>query len=113
MQWKVPSSPSSKITKGTPSSGKVVLSSFWDCVGIIMTNYHRRPLLKFAHKIAVQVSEKRRGKFSNVLLLLHDNAAMNRAQQTLQAVQQCGFGILPHLANSADLGPLRLFFFVP
>ena len=60
MQWKRPSSPSPKKTKVTQSNGKVMLSCFWDCEGIIMTdllgkgeNNHWRVLFRVAEKTEI------------------------------------------------------------
>ena len=60
VQWKTPSSPSPKKAKVTPSSGQVMMSCFWDPIGIIKwTNRHRRLLLGLADKIAVRIGVKK------------------------------------------------------
>ena len=118
MPWKTPSSPSPKKAKVTPSSGKVMLSCFWDCEGIIMTDYlengktvtgdyYSGLLIKMRSKSV----RKRSGKLRNGVLLLHDNAPAHRAQQAVQTAEQCGFEILPHPAYSPDLAPSDFFLF--
>jgi len=39
MIWKHVTSPTSKKFKVTPSAGNVMATVFWDCQGVIMTNY--------------------------------------------------------------------------
>ncbi|GFS22856.1 transposase [Elysia marginata] len=79
MQWRRPSSPQPKKAKVTQSSGKVMLSSFWDCDGIIMTDYMEKGktvtgeyysgLLK---RLRSELARRRRGKLRSGVLLLHD-----------------------------------------
>jgi hypothetical protein len=39
MQWKHPSSPSTKTFKVTPSAGKVMLTAFWDSQGVLLFHF--------------------------------------------------------------------------
>ncbi|GFR78106.1 transposase [Elysia marginata] len=109
MHRRRPSSPPPKKAKVTQSSGKVMLSCFCDCDGIIMTDYMEKAktvtgeyysgLLK---RLRSELARRRRGKFRSGVLLLHDNAPAHRARQ---AAERCGFKILPHLPYSPDLAP--------
>ena len=38
MQWKHPASPAQKKFKVTPLAGKVMLTVFWDCQGVLLSN---------------------------------------------------------------------------
>ncbi|RUS78489.1 hypothetical protein EGW08_013736 [Elysia chlorotica] len=112
MQWKRPSSPPPKKAKVTQSSGKVMLSCFWDCEGIIMTDYMEKGktitreyysgLLK---RLRSELVRRRRGKLRNGVLLLHDNAPAHRARQAVETADQCNYEILPHPPYSPDLAP--------
>ena len=42
MQWKHPTSPAQKKFKVTPSARKVMLTVFWDCQGILLTEFQQR-----------------------------------------------------------------------
>ncbi|RUS86550.1 hypothetical protein EGW08_005689 [Elysia chlorotica] len=112
MQWKRPSSPPPKKAKVTQSSGKVMLSCFWDCEGIIMTDYMEKGktitgeyysgLLK---RLRSELVRRRRGKLRNGVLLLHDNAPAHRARQAVETADLCGYEILRHPPYSPDLAP--------
>ena len=42
MQWKHPASPAHKKFKVTPSAGKVMLTVFWDCQGVMLAESQPR-----------------------------------------------------------------------
>ncbi|GFR61711.1 transposase [Elysia marginata] len=77
MQWRRPSSPPTKKAKVTQSSGKVMLSCFWDCDSTIMTDYMEKGktvtgiyysgLLK---RLRSELARRRRGKLRSGVLLL-------------------------------------------
>ena len=111
MQWKRPSSPPPKNAEVTQSSGKVMLSCFWDYEGIIMTEYMEKGkiitgeyysgLLK---RLTSELVRRRRGKVRNGVLLFHDNAP-HRARQAVETADQCGLEILSNPTYSQDLAP--------
>jgi len=49
--------------------------------------------------------EKRRGKFNNVVLFLHDNALAHRALATQKKLAYLGFQCLDHPRYAPDLAP--------
>jgi hypothetical protein len=54
-----------------------------------------------------EIARKRRGKLTQGVLLLHDNAPAHTSQVVMAAAIDCyGFEILPHPLYSLDLGPL-------
>lgn len=117
-QWKHTFSPPPKKAKVRQSAGKVMLSVFWDCRGVILTDYlpagrtitgdyYRKLLTELREKI----KEKRRGMLSKGVLLLHDNAPAHSAHQTVQVANTCGYEILPHPPYSPDLAPSDFFLF--
>jgi len=57
------------------------------------------------------LKEKRRGKFTNGILFLHDNASAHRALSTQKKLAYLGFHCLDHQPYSPDLAPSdsRLF----
>jgi hypothetical protein len=52
MQWKHPSSPSTKKFKVTPSAGKVVLNVFWDSQRLLLAHF-QKPILASRLECAV------------------------------------------------------------
>jgi hypothetical protein len=42
MQWKHPTSPSTKKFKVTLSAGKVMLTVFWDSQGVLLAHFKKR-----------------------------------------------------------------------
>lgn len=117
-QWKHKSSPPPRKFKLSSSAGKVMASVFWDSQGVLLIdylakgetitgNYYARLLKTLRDKI----KEKRRGKLSKGILLLHDNASAHTSQIAIATAQDCGFEILPHPPYSPDLAPSDFYLF--
>ncbi|KFD51258.1 hypothetical protein M513_07858 [Trichuris suis] len=86
-QWKHVNSPRPKRARLEPRLGKILATIFWDA------------------------EEKRRGKLSRKVLLLHDNAPAHRAKVALAAIQQYWFGQIDHPPYSPDLAASDYFLF--
>ena len=82
---------------------------FWDKYGILLTEYlpggtmisgsYYASILEQLH---CAILEKRRGKVSRGVLLLHDNAPVHRCNIVQAAVRKAGFVELNHPAYSPD-----------
>ena len=57
------------------------------------------------------IKEKRRGKLSAGVLLVHDNAPVHMSAKSQDAIGQYGFQKLKHPPHSPDLAPLDYFIF--
>jgi len=57
------------------------------------------------------IEEKRRGKLSAGVTLLHDNAPVHMSAKSQAAIRQCGFQQLNHPPYSPDLAPSDYFLF--
>jgi histone-lysine N-methyltransferase SETMAR len=57
------------------------------------------------------IKEKRRGKLSAGVLLLHDNTPVHMSAKSLAAIRQCEFQQLNHPPYSPDLAPSDYFLF--
>jgi len=124
LQWKYPSSPVAKKFKMQPSAGKLMLTVFWDSQGPILETYQERgttvtsatycDILQRELKPAIR--SKRRGKLSNEILLLHDNAhptTPHTAARTLETLKQLKWEAMEYPADSPDLAPSDFHLFGP
>jgi len=112
MQWKHASSPSPRKFKVQPSAGKIMCTVFWDAEGILLIDYmpHKVTITRvyyadLLHKLRVAIKEKRRGKLTQITVLLHDSAPAHRSQVGQAAVLECGFEEMSHPPYSPDLAP--------
>jgi len=118
MQWKHTNSPAPKKFRTQATVQKVMATMFWDCDGMILIDYlpqkttmsgqYYASLMK---KLREAIKEKRRGKLSAGVLLLHDNAPPHRADVSAAAIHDCGFTLLDHPPYSPDLAPSDFFLF--
>lgn len=118
MQWKHKSSPPPKKFPTQPSAGKIMATIFWDQEGILLIDYleHKKTItgeyyagvLKTLREAIV---EKRRGKITNGVLLLHDNAPVHKSAKAAAAIRECGFHELNHPPYSPDLAPSDFYLF--
>jgi len=59
------------------------------------------------------IRSKRRGRLTQGVLLLHDNARRHTAHLTISTIRQLNWEILEHPAYSPDLAPLDFHMFGP
>ena len=57
------------------------------------------------HKLRLAIKEKRRGKLTQVPLILHDNAPAHRSHVGQAAILESGFEEMHHPQYSPDLAP--------
>jgi hypothetical protein len=57
MQWKRPSSPSTKKVKVMPAVGKVMLTVFWDSEGVLLAHFQKHRTVKFCRSFGMQFAE--------------------------------------------------------
>lgn len=118
MQWKHSDSPVPKKFRTQPSAKKVMATIFWDCDGILLIDYlpknttmsgqYYANLIKLLRE---SIKEKRRGKLSKGILLLHDNAAVHTAEVSETAIREANFVKINHPPYSPDLAPSDFFLF--
>ncbi len=105
--WKRPN-----LARQHQSVGKIMLVMFWDQDGVLLTDYlvggqtingiYHASLIERLHDV---ISEKRRGKINNGVLLLHDNALVHKSHIVQAAIRQTGLVELNHPAYSPDIAP--------
>ena len=91
---------------------------FWDEKGLLLLEFMPQKTTitgqTYANTITAlreSIKEKRRGKLSAGVLLLHDNAPVHISAKSQAAIRQCGFQQLNHPPYSPDLAPSDYFLF--
>ena len=88
---------------------------FWDKDGVLFTEClpHGTTIngpcyASIIERLGSVTVEKRRGKVSHGMLLLHDNAPIHKCKTVQAAIRQAGFIELNHPAYSLDIAPTNL-----
>lgn len=117
-EWKHPDSPTPKRPHLSPSPGKILMTVFWDEKGVLLLDFlpHKQTItgLYYSQLIArlrASVKDKRRGKLSQGVLLLHDNAPVHKSGVAQRAIRDSGFEELNHPPYSPDLAPSDYYLF--
>lgn len=112
MQWRHPSSPTVKKFKTTPSAGKIMATVFWDRHGVLLIEYLPRGQTINADRYAQTlqnlkqaIRDKRKGRLTKGVCLLHDNARPHVARKILELLAKFGWDVLEHPPYSPDLAP--------
>jgi len=118
MQWKHPASPVHKKLKVTSSAGKVMLTLFWDCQGVLLTKFQQRDhtIMSASYcailtKLHVAIHRKWPGLLTKGMLLLHDNAHPHSANQTTATLRSFKWEVFQHPPYSPDLAPSEFHLF--
>lgn len=118
MQWHKKGTPPPKKFKVSQSAGKIMATVFWDTEGILLIDYKDRGVTitgqyyaSLLDRLKEAIKEKRRGKLSKGVLLLHDNAPVHTCHVATAAIHRCGFEKLNHPPYSPDLAPSDYYLF--
>jgi histone-lysine N-methyltransferase SETMAR len=110
--WKKPEERTPTRPRQQRSTEKVMMTVFWDEDGILLTDYLARGstitgpyYASLIKRLRSTILEKRRGKVSHGVLLLHDNAPVHKSNIVQAAIRQAGFVELNHPAYSPDIAP--------
>lgn len=111
-EWRHPTSPKPKKFKQTQSAGKVMATVFWDRKGLLLIDFlpHGTTVNSVRYcdtlgKLRRAIQNRRRGRLSSGVRLLHDNARPHVSRQTQELLTDFGWTILPHPPYSPDLAP--------
>ena len=112
MAWRHSGSPRQKIPSEKIRWKISCLEFFWDQEGILPIDYLPKGQTidtEYYSSLLVQLKdilkEKRHGKFTPLVLFLHDNAPAQRALATKKKLAYLGFQCLDHPPYSLDLAP--------
>jgi len=112
MEWRHSGSPRPKKSRVQKSAGKVLASIFWDHDGILLIDYLPKGQTikeESYSSLLVQLKdilkEKRSGKFTSGVLILHGNAPAHRALATQKKLAYLGIQCLDQPPHSPDLAP--------
>jgi histone-lysine N-methyltransferase SETMAR len=112
MQWKHPSSPSTKMFKVTPSAGKVMLTFLGDSHGVLLASFHKHgenvnsdSYCEVLSKLWAAIHRKGPGQLVRRVLLQHNNARPHTARATQERIQELQWELPEHPPYSPDLAP--------
>lgn len=96
-----------------PSAGKIMITVFWDCQGIILIDYLDKGMTinsqyysnLLSNDLRRALKNKRPGKLSSKPLLQQDNARPHTARLTCETLERMGWVTIPHPPYSPDLAP--------
>ena len=120
MEWKHTNSPVKKKFKSQRSTGKVMLTVFWDMQGPITISYLEKGTTvnganycELLRQVKKDIKNKRRGRQSQGVILHQDNARPHTAAETVKTINELGWELLPHPPYSPDLAPSDFYLFGP
>ena len=100
------------------STGKIMMTIFWDNQDIVLINYlsHGNTIndqyyASLTNRLRSAVLEKRRGKLSHGVLLLHDNAPVHKSNIAQAAIRRVSFTELNHPLYSPNIAPSDYYLF--
>ena len=116
--WKKPGEKTPTRPRSQRSARKVMMTIFWDSDGVLLTDYlsHGTTIngpyyASLLERLRSAIKEKRRGKLTQGVLLLHDNAPVHKSNIAQAAIRQAGFTELNHPAYSPDIAPSDYYLF--
>nr|CAD45369.1 transposase [Bythograea thermydron] len=120
MAWKHKGFPTPLKFWTQSSAGKIMDTIFWDTKGVLPVDFllHGSTITREYYagvlgRLRDSIRQKRRGKLTRGVLLLHDNAPVHRARRARAALSDSGFGPLNHSPYSPALAPRDSFLFRP
>jgi histone-lysine N-methyltransferase SETMAR len=103
-----------KKFKLTPPAGKIMATVFFNCQGILMIDSLNKGstvtgeyYANLMHRFRDSIKVRRRGKLTQGVLLLRNNAPIHKSRFSKAAIAECDFVEIDHPPYSPDLAPLR------
>ncbi len=118
-EWLEKGSRPPKKFKRERATEKVFATVFWDVEGVLLVEFQppkvsqtKEHALDILWKLRRAIQNKRRGKLSQKILYLHDNARPWTAKITKAFLEDFKWQIFPHPPHSPDLAPSDFFLFM-
>ncbi|UYV84179.1 hypothetical protein LAZ67_X001444 [Cordylochernes scorpioides] len=112
MEWKPSNYPCKKNFKCQPSTGKLILTFFWDSQDVVVEHFKERcETINSACYIEPAIRSKRRGLLSK--LLSHDNARLHTAAHNVETLHKHNFEVIHHSPYSPVLVKSYFYLFGP
>jgi len=100
---------------------KIILTLFWDMEAAILVHFtpnhetinSQNYCDVLRTKLKPAIRSKRRGKLRKDVISLRDNSRLHTANQTVERVNELGFGLTEHPPYSPDLAPSNFHMFGP
>lgn len=112
MEWRHSTSPVKVKGKQSLSRRKVMATVFWDRRGVLLVDFMPRGMTINSEaycatlaRLRRAIQNKRRGKLTKGILLLHDNARPHTAARSREMIDSFGWEVLDHPPYSPDLAP--------
>ena len=117
MEWRHPTSPRSKKFKSQQSTGKVIVTVFWDSVGVILVDFMSKGAtinsgvyIDTVEKLKARIRRVRPALEMSKVLLQHDNARPHTSFKTREVISSFGWTTISHPPYLQDLAPLTSVF---
>lgn len=118
MEWRSPDEPRPVKARVQQSRRKIMATVFWDYAGVLLVDFkeegttvNAKYYATLLEKLKVAITQKRPGKWTKGVLLLHDNAPVHTAAVAKAAVAKCRFEEIPHPPYSPDMAPSDYYLF--
>lgn len=119
-EWKHPHSPPPKKCRKVPSVGKVMLTIFFDNKGVVHTEFMPKgstinsvSYCETLKRLRKAIKDRRPGKLTKGIVLLHDNATPHSARITKELLETFKWEEWEHPPYSPDLAPCDFHVFGP
>ena len=118
MNWKDKGSPTPMKFRVQQSAEKIKATVLWDSEGVLLLEFMPYKTITTGDTYAStmvalreNINQKRRGKLSAGVLLLHVNAPAHKSCTSWAAIEKCDFAELNQMSYSPDLAARDYFFF--
>ena len=120
IQWRHLTSPSSKKFKSQQSAGKVMVTVFWDSVGVILVDFMSKRAtinsdvyIDTLKKLKARIRRLQPASETSKVLLQHDNARPHTSLKTREVISSFVWTTISHSPYSPDLAPSDFHLFGP
>ena len=120
MEWRHPTSPRLKKFKSQQSAGKVMVTVFWDSVGVILVDFTSKGAtinsdvyIDTLEKLKARIRRVRPALKMSKVLLQHDNARPHTSFKTREVISSFGWTTISHPPYSPDLTTSDFHLFGP